>query len=187
MLWWWGYTEPVSPRPPRLHRISTVSDGRPKKRRPVAMGQQRTHALRQTTSLFDHLIGSRQQQRRDSEADRVGGLEINNQCVLGRRLHWQIGGLLAFEDAIDITGRAPVRRWDPAHRRRDPQPRGGHGEGSRAFCESRSTHTMATVLASRTAELAPFAANAISSRSEPRSGLTYHLSSQQGSQSKLQQ
>ena len=23
MLWWWGYTEPVSPRPPRLHRIST--------------------------------------------------------------------------------------------------------------------------------------------------------------------
>jgi hypothetical protein len=24
MLWWWGYTEPVSPRPPRLHRISSL-------------------------------------------------------------------------------------------------------------------------------------------------------------------
>ena len=23
MPWWWGYTETVSPRPPRLHRIST--------------------------------------------------------------------------------------------------------------------------------------------------------------------
>jgi len=22
--WWWGYTEPVSPRPPHLHRISTI-------------------------------------------------------------------------------------------------------------------------------------------------------------------
>ena len=27
MLWWWGYTEPVSPRPPRLHRISTTRVG----------------------------------------------------------------------------------------------------------------------------------------------------------------
>ena len=24
MPWWWGYTETVSPRPPRLHRISTI-------------------------------------------------------------------------------------------------------------------------------------------------------------------
>ena len=26
MSWWWGYTETVSPRPPRLHRISTIFD-----------------------------------------------------------------------------------------------------------------------------------------------------------------
>ena len=25
MPWWWGYTETVSPRPPRLHRISTLT------------------------------------------------------------------------------------------------------------------------------------------------------------------
>ena len=24
MPWWWVYTETVSPRPPRLHRISTL-------------------------------------------------------------------------------------------------------------------------------------------------------------------
>ena len=26
MPWWWGYTETVSPSPPRLHRISTEAD-----------------------------------------------------------------------------------------------------------------------------------------------------------------
>jgi hypothetical protein len=26
MPWWWGCTETVSPRPPRLHRISTLLD-----------------------------------------------------------------------------------------------------------------------------------------------------------------
>ena len=42
------------------------------------------------------------------EAERLGGLEIDDQFVLGRRLHRQVGGLLALEDAIDIAGRAPV-------------------------------------------------------------------------------
>ena len=42
------------------------------------------------------------------EAERLGGLEIYDQLVLGRRLHRQVGGLLALEDAIDVAGRAPV-------------------------------------------------------------------------------
>ena len=37
---------------------------------------------------------------------RLGGLEINDQLVLGRRLHWQVGGLLALEDAIHVAGGA---------------------------------------------------------------------------------
>ena len=36
------------------------------------------------------------------------GLEIDHQLVLGRRLHRQVGWLLALEDAIDVAGRAPV-------------------------------------------------------------------------------
>ena len=34
--------------------------------------------------------------------------EVDDQLVLGRRLHWQVGGLLSFENAIDISSRALV-------------------------------------------------------------------------------
>jgi hypothetical protein len=34
--------------------------------------------------------------------ERPGGLEVDDQFVLGRRLDWQVGWLLALEDAIDI-------------------------------------------------------------------------------------
>jgi hypothetical protein len=40
------------------------------------------------------------------EAERLGGLEVDHQLVLGRRLHRQVGRLLALEDAIDVAGRA---------------------------------------------------------------------------------
>ena len=46
--------------------------------------------------------------RRHVEAERLGGLEVDHQLVLGRRLHRQVGRLLALEDAIDVAGRAPV-------------------------------------------------------------------------------
>ena len=46
--------------------------------------------------------------RRHGEAERLGGLEVDHQLVLGRRLHRQVGRLLALEDAIDVAGRAPV-------------------------------------------------------------------------------
>jgi hypothetical protein len=36
-------------------------------------------------------------------------LEVDDQLVLGRCLHRKVAGLLAFEDAIDISGRASVR------------------------------------------------------------------------------
>ena len=44
----------------------------------------------------------------DFEAERLCGLEVDYQFELGRRLHRQVGRLLALEDAIDIDGRAPV-------------------------------------------------------------------------------
>ena len=41
------------------------------------------------------------------EAERLGGLEVDHQFELGRRLHRQVGRLLALENAIDVAGRAP--------------------------------------------------------------------------------
>jgi hypothetical protein len=57
-------------------------------------------------SLFDHLVGSREQLRGHGEAERLCGLEIDNEFVLGRRLHWKVRRLLALENAIDVSGRA---------------------------------------------------------------------------------
>src|SRR5262249_55511751 len=39
---------------------------------------------------------------------RLGSLEIDRQLVLVRRLHWQIGWLLALEDMVNVTSRAAV-------------------------------------------------------------------------------
>ena len=46
--------------------------------------------------------------RRHVDAERLGGLEVDHQFVLGRRLHRQVGRLLALENAVDIASRAAV-------------------------------------------------------------------------------
>ena len=58
--------------------------------------------------LFDHLVGAGEHGRGHVEAERLGGLEVEHRFVLGRGLHWQVGGLLALEDAIDVSSRLPV-------------------------------------------------------------------------------
>src|SRR5436190_6360334 len=56
--------------------------------------------------LLDHLVGGGEQVRGDCEPDRFGGLEVNDQVVLGRRLNWKVCWPCALEHAIDVVGRA---------------------------------------------------------------------------------
>ena len=47
-------------------------------------------------SLFDHLVGEREQRRRDLESECPGGLEVDDELELGGLLHRQIGRLGAY-------------------------------------------------------------------------------------------
>jgi hypothetical protein len=63
---------------------------------------------RKSPYSFDHLVGTGEYGRRHRQAERFSGLEVDDQLVLGRRLHRQVGRLLGLEDAVDIAGRAAV-------------------------------------------------------------------------------
>jgi len=52
---------------------------------------------------IDHLVGAGEQHRGHLEAERPRRFEVDDQLVLRWRLHRQIGWLLAFQDAVDVT------------------------------------------------------------------------------------
>src|SRR5262249_54873300 len=63
--------------------------------------RRRTHAPQQA-GLFDQLVGAAAQRERHSQAERLGGLQVDDQLDLRGLLHRQVGGLLALEDATGV-------------------------------------------------------------------------------------
>src|SRR6516164_1997405 len=56
-----------------------------------------------STPSFDHLVGDREHARRNCQAERIGGFQIDHELELRRQDNRQITRLLAFEDASGIN------------------------------------------------------------------------------------
>src|SRR5437868_5919369 len=56
-----------------------------------------------TPSSFDNLVGTDAHCWWHVKPERLRGPEVDYQLIFGRRLHRQIGRLLALEDAIDVA------------------------------------------------------------------------------------
>jgi hypothetical protein len=63
-------------------------------------------------SLLDHLVRAGQQRVGHRQSERLGGLQVDDQLVLGRRLHRKVGRLLALQDAVDVLGRRAELAWE---------------------------------------------------------------------------
>ena len=64
-----------------------------------ALCQKRTFCGAAKFQLFDHLVGASKQRLRHSEPEGLRSFEVDDQFVLGGRLHREIARFLAFEDA----------------------------------------------------------------------------------------
>jgi hypothetical protein len=66
-------------------------------------------APQQKRMLFDHLVGPSRQRKRDSDAERPRGLEVQEQFNFRALLDRQLARLFAFEDAASVGAGQTVR------------------------------------------------------------------------------
>jgi hypothetical protein len=57
--------------------------------------------------LFDQFVGANEQRRRDGYADRLRGLEVDDEIEFGGLLHRKIAGLLTAKNSISVFRHSP--------------------------------------------------------------------------------
>src|SRR5262249_57198907 len=65
--------------------------------------------LQQGSPLFDQLVGAGEEQRRQLEAERPRGLQVDHQVDFSRLLDGKIAGPCALEDLVDQAGGTAVQ------------------------------------------------------------------------------
>jgi len=64
----------------------------------------------QKPDLLDHLVGAREQRRRNFEAERPGGPKIDEEFELGRLFNRQLAGFGSLQELVHINSHATANR-----------------------------------------------------------------------------